>query len=81
MFRNSNDRWGTLFNELKDKDCEIDRLHQEIDRLHHEIKKINNSEAALLVNKQLETELEEILKENNDLHQDIVSQKNLISDL
>jgi len=20
MFRNSNDRWGTLFNELKDKD-------------------------------------------------------------
>ena len=40
-----------LDNELKDKDCEIDRLHQEIDRLHHEIKKLNNSEAALLVNK------------------------------
>ena len=53
----------------------------EIDKLHHEIKKLNNSDAALLVNKQLENELEEILKENNDLHRDIVSQKNVITDL
>ena len=55
-------------NELKEKDFEIERLHVEIDTLHHEIKKLNNNDAALLVNKQLENELEEILKENNDLH-------------
>ena len=57
-----------LDNEIKDKDHEIDRLVNEIDRLHNEIASITNSDAALLTNKQLELELEEILKENNDLH-------------
>lgn len=63
-----------LEQEIKDKD-------EEILRLNHQIQQLNNSDSALVVNKQLENELEEILKENNDLHQDIVQQKNVIADL